>query len=519
MKMIYRFVPLGLLVIMLLVACTPTVPATEAPQPTEVPAEAPIEAPEVSPTEAPAASGYEALTVKADCASGSTIGEIAAVDELTVKFTLCRPDPAFLSKASFIAFGIQPREHLEATAANKELLENPIGTGPWQLSSWERGDNMSFKRFDDYWGEPAKAETLVFRWSTKSGARLLELQAGTADGIDFPAPPSYETILSDSNYQLIYKAPLNLFYLGMNNKYKPFDDVRIRKAIAMGIDRQRILDNFYPKGSKLATHFTPCEIANGCAGDDWYAFDPEAAQALMAEAGYADGFKTKLFYRDVVRSYLPEVGQLAQEIQSQLLNNLNIQAEIVVLESGEFVASAGEGRLEGLHMYGWIADFPHITNFLDTHFGATSIRFGTLPPEIYEPIQKGAQVADPAKAEPFYAEANNAIRDFVPTIPIIHAVSAAAYKADMENAAASPLSTDNFAVMDPGGRDMIVWMQSAEPISLYCADESDSESLRACAQVVEPLYSYVPGGTDIQPALAKSCEPNEDSNSLDMPIA
>jgi ABC-type transport system substrate-binding protein len=93
---------------------------------------------------------------------------------------------------------------------------------------------------------------------------------------------------------------------------------------------------------------------------------------------------------------------------------------------------------------------------------------------------------------------------------MIHAVSAAAYKADMENAAASPLSTDNFAVMDPGGRDIIVWMQSAEPISLYCADESDSESLRACAQVVEPLYSYVPGGTDIQPALAKSCEPNED---------
>ncbi len=499
MKMIYRFITLGVLMAVLFAACTPaTPPATEAAQPTEVPL----------PTEA--APAYEPLVVKADCASGSTIEEIAAVDEMTVKFTLCRPDPAFLSKAAFIAFGIQPREHLEATATNKDILENPVGTGPWQLSSWERGDSLVFKRFDGYWGEPAKAETLVFRWSTESGARLLELQSGTADGIDFPAPSSYESILSDPNYQLIYKAPLNLGYLGMNNKYKPFDDVRIRKAIAMGIDRQRLLDNFYPKGSNLATHFTPCEIANGCTGDDWYTFDLEAARALMAEAGYADGFKTKLFYRDVVRSYLPEVGQLAQELQAQLLKNLNIQAEIVLLESGEFVASAGEGRLEGLHMYGWIADFPHITNFLDTHFGATSIRFGTLPPEIYEPIQKGAQIADPVKAEPFYTEANNAIREFAPTIPMIHAVSAAAYKADVENAAASPLSTDNFAVMNPAGRDMFAWMQSAEPISLYCADESDSESLRACAQVVEPLYAYVPGGTDIQPALAKSCEPNED---------
>ncbi len=503
MKPIHRFAALAVLAATLLAACAPAAPAVEAPQPTE--------APQVQVTEAPVeAPAYEALVVNADCASGSTIQEIAAVDELTVKFSLCRPDPAFLSKAAFIAFGIQPREHLEAAAADKSLLENPVGTGPWQLKSWERGDSLVFDRFGEYWGESANAGQLVFRWSTEPNARWLELQAGTVDGIDFPAPSSYESILGDSNYQLIFKAPLNLFYLGMNNKYKPYDDVRIRKAIAMGIDRQRLLDNFYPKGSKISTHFTPCEIANGCAGDDWYGFDLEAARALMAEAGYADGFKTKLYYRDVVRSYLPEVGQIAQELQAQLLQNLKIEAEIVMLESGEFVASAGDGRLEGLHMYGWIADFPHITNFLDTHFGATSVRFGSLPPEIYEPIQEGAQLADPAKAEPFYAEANNAIRDFVPTIPMIHAVSAAAYKGDVENAAASPLSTDNFAVMNPGGRDMFVWMQSAEPISLYCADESDSESLRSCAQVVEPLYSYVPGGTDIQPALATSCEPNED---------
>lgn len=501
MKNIHRFVALGLLAVLLLAACTPSAPVAEEPQPPEA----------SQPTEAPAdALAYEPLVVNADCASESTIQEIAAIDELTVKFTLCRPDPAFLSKAAFIAFGIQPREHLEATAANKALLENPVGTGPWQLEAWERGDSLVFSRFDSYWGETAKTETLVFRWSTEANARWLELQSGTVDGIDFPAPSSYESILNDSGYQLIYKAPLNNFYLGMNNTYKPFDDVRIRKAIAMGIDRQRLLDNFYPKGSKVATNFTPCEIANGCAGDDWYEFDVAAAKALMAEAGYADGFETKLYYRDVVRSYLPEVGQIAQELQAQLLENLNIQAEIVLLESGEFVASAGDGRLEGLHMYGWIADFPHITNFLDTHFGATSVRFGSIPPEIYEPIQKGAQIADPDKAEPFYAEANNAIRDFAPTIPMIHAVSAAAYKADVEKAAASPLSTDNFAVMNPSGRNMFIWMQSAEPISLYCADESDSESLRSCAQVVEPLYSYVPGGTDIQPALAELCEPNED---------
>lgn len=525
MKSMFRLITLVVLLSMLLVSCAPA--ATQAPAP-EAPAapaatEAPPAAPEAPAPEAPAAPvteapveappaapAYEPMAVSADCASGSTIQEIAAVDELTVKFTLCHPDPAFLAKAAFIAFGIQPKEHFEAAAASKAILENPVGTGPWQVESWERGDSLVFKRYEGYWGEKSLAGSLVFRWAKEAASRWLELQSGTVDGIDFPAPSDYEGILANADYQLIYKAPLNLFYLGMNNQFAPFDDVRVRKAIAMGVDRQRLIDTFYPIGSKVATHFTPCEIANGCAGEDWYTFDLEAAKALLAEAGYADGFQTKLSYRDVVRSYLPEVGLLAQDLQAQLKENLNIDAEIVLLESGEFVAAVGEGRVEGLHMYGWIADFPHVTNFLDTHFGPTSVRFGVLPAEIVDPIQKGAQLADVAAAEPFYAEANNAIRENIPMVPMVNAVSAAAYKADVANAAASPLSTDNFAVMDPGGREMFVWMQNAEPLSLYCADETDSESLRACAQVLEPLYSYVPGGLDLQPALAKVCTPSDD---------
>ena len=385
LKRIAVFVFLGILI---LTACAPAAPATEVAvvqepaEPTEPPkATEPIAPTQVPPTEAPIASppDFEPLAVSADCASGSTIQEIAALDELTVQFSLCHPDPAFLSKAAFIAFAIQPREHLESAAVDKGILENPIGTGPWELQSWERGDSLVFTRFDDYWGDPAIPSSLVFRWSKEAASRWLELQSGMVDGIDFPAPSDYEEILGKAEYQLIYKAPLNLFYLGMNNTYEPFDDLRVRKAIAIGIDRQRLLETFYPIGSKVSTHFTPCEIANGCAGEDWYEFDLEGARALLAEAGLADGFSTKLFYRDVVRSYLPEVGLLAQELQAQLKENLNIDAEIVLVESGEFVSALGDGRIDGLHMYGWIADFPHITNFLDTHFGSTSVRFGALP--------------------------------------------------------------------------------------------------------------------------------------------
>ena len=88
----------------------------------------------------------------------------------------------------------------------------------------------------------------------------------------------------------------------------------MRQAIAMGIDRERIVDNFYPPGSSVAEYFTPCAIPFGCAGEAWHEFDPEGAKALLAEAGFPDGFETKLQFRTAVRGYLPDPPTIAQEI-------------------------------------------------------------------------------------------------------------------------------------------------------------------------------------------------------------
>ncbi|MCB9155471.1 MAG: peptide ABC transporter substrate-binding protein, partial [Caldilineae bacterium] len=384
------------------------------------------------------------------------------------------------------------------------------GTGPYAIDTWNRGDSIVFKKNADYWGDPAMTDTLVFRWLTEGAGRLLELQSGTVDGIDNPSPDDFETIASDDALQLLERPALNVFYLAMTDTFEPWGDVRVRQAIAKGIDRQRIVDNFYPGGSEVASHFTPCSIPNGCVGDDWYDFNVEEAQALLADAGYADGFETTIYYRDVFRSYLPEPGLVAQDIQAQLKENLNIDASIEVMESGAFIAESSAGNLDGLYLLGWGADYPHITNFLDYHFGRANPQFGDPHPEIYELLEQGAQIADPAAAEAIYTDANNAIRELVPMVPMAHGGSGVAYLADVEGAQASPLGNEYMAAMKPGDRDTFVWMQNAEPISLYCGDETDGESLRACEQVTESLYAYEIGGTAAQPALATSCEPNED---------
>ena len=329
------------------------------------------------------------------------------------------------------------------------------------------------------------------------------------DAIDNPDPNDFEAASADSTLQLIPREALNIFYLGVNNTKPPLDNEKVRQAIAMGIDRQAIVDKFYPPGSSAASHFTPCAIPGGCEGEDWYEYDLQGALNMLKEAGFAEGFDIQLAYRDVVRGYLPSVSQVAQELQAQL-KQLNINATIDVQESGTFLDNASNGNLE-LFMLGWGADYPDATNFLDSHFGTgANDSFGKKWDDITGPLAKAASLSDQAERNKLYAEANNAIRTHVPMVPVAHGGSATVWKAGVEGAHSSPLGNEAFKVASIDGQDTFVWMQNAEPLSLYCADETDGESLRACEQIFDPLLSYKIGSTEVEPGLATECKANDD---------
>ena len=457
------------------------------------------------------AFAFEGKSVAAsDCSYGGKIKSIVATDEHTVTFSMCSPEPAFEAKAAFVSFGIEPSEHIEKNGPKKALLDNPIGTGPFKLDAWNRGDSIVMSRNDNYWGDKPVYKTLVIRWNQSGAGRLNELHAGTADMVANLSPEDFDGVKNDPDLQFLPLASPNTLYLGMVNTVKPFDDVKVRQAIAMGVDRQRIVDNFFPEGSEVASHFTPCSMPNGCVGDDWYKFDPAAAKKLLAEAGYPDGFKTKIYYRDVFRTYLPEPSAVAVEFQTQLKENLGIDVEVSPMESGEFISRANAGALDGFYLLGWGADYPHITNFLDYHFASTNKQFGKPFAEIYDVLTKAGTIADVKTAEPLYTEANNAIRNLVPTVPVAHGAAAFGARATLKHAELRPFGAPRLQDIDPG-KDSLVFMQSAEPISLYCADETDGESLYACTPIIEALLDYAKDSGAIVPSLAKSCDANGDS--------
>ncbi len=494
---LYALLAVLILASMVMAGCAPVATATEAPA-----APAATEAP-------PAATAAPAFTAKyntsaPDCSYGGEMKSIEATDQYTVKFTLCTPDPAFLSKVAFPAFGLQSAAHLEKTGGGGgELLNNPLGTGPYMLKEWVRGDHLTLVPNPNYWGDAPKNKEFILRWNSEAAARLLELQAGTADVIDNPSPDDFAKIQADTSLKLSPRTGLNVFYLGFNNAIKPFDNEKVRQALAMAIDKKRIVDNYYPAGSIPAEQFVPPVMVPGyIEGFKWYDYDVAAAKKLLADAGFPNGFSTTLSYRDVVRVYLPLPGKVGQEIQSQLAK-IGVKVTLTPIESGKFLASVAAGE-QGLFMLGWGADYPDPTNFYDFHFTGASKNFGAVYPDLVDAIHAAGQVADPAQRNTLYTKVAELVKQHVPMVPIAHGTNGIAYKATVDGAQASPLADEMFNLMSVPGQDTLNFIQNGEPISLYCNDETDGETLRPCYHIFDTLYWYKPNTTELVPAAAES---------------
>jgi peptide/nickel transport system substrate-binding protein len=326
------------------------------------------------------------------------------------------------------------------------------------LERWDLGNELVLTRNEEYWGEPAKEPTVIFRWNAEATQRLTELQSGNVDGIDNPGEADFEVIESNPDLALFPRSGTNVFYLGMNNTIAPFDNVLVRQAVAHAIDKQRIVDNFYPPGSSVATQFMPPSLFGFTPEAEPFPYDPEKAIALLDEAGLvpnADGVRAELplSYRDVVRGYLPSPGVVAADLQTQLAE-VGIKLNIEVMESGAFLDAAAAGELP-IFLLGWGADYPDPTNFLDTHFGVgANDSFGAKHPEITEKLTEAGQIADVDARYQLYVEANTAIRDLVPMIPIAHGGNAAAFASRIVGAYSSDVGAEQFALMEDPDDDI-----------------------------------------------------------------
>jgi len=439
------------------------------------------------------------------------IKSIEKLDDYTVKFTLYQPDVAFFQKIAFDAFGIQSPANLEKYKGGGDLFKNPVGTGPYKFVEWVPDQTITIERFDDYWGNAAKTEKVVYRVIAEPPARALELQAGTVDGIDNVAPDDIPTLEADPNINVYARPKFNIGYVGINRAHKPFDDVRVRQAVAYAINKDAIVKALYPPTAEVATQFIPPGIFGHTDGQAYYEYNPDKAKELLAAAGLADGFDTTLWVMPVSRGYYPTPDKIGAAIQADLAE-VGINAEIVTYDWGTYLDKVAAGEAD-LFMLGWMADYADATNFLDVFFGSgADMSFGNPAdfPELLDLLAKGASTVDLTERQKIYDQANQFLYENLPAVPLVHNSSATAYLAEWTGIKPDPFSNEAHYLVEAPGKDTLIFARNGDSVGLDCIDETDGESFWVCHQIFESLVAFEPGTTNVIPALAESWEVSED---------
>jgi peptide/nickel transport system substrate-binding protein len=394
-----------------------------------------------------------------------------ATDEATAVVTLNRVTSKFPAALSLPAFSIQSPTALQEYDADNlsgsedaftysaYALEHPAGTGPFKFQSWDRGNGeVTIVRNEDYWGEPAKLDEIIFRTISDGNTRRQELEAGSIDGFDYVAPADYGT-LEDAGFQVLVRDPFNILYLGINGGGLPgsganpaLQDPRVRQAIAHAIDRETIVNSLLPEGAEAATQFMPPTVDGWAEDVTTYEYDPERSKALLAEAG-ATGTTLRFFYpTDVTRPYLPDPGAMFQVINQNLID-AGFTVEATALPWNPDYLQAAQAGQADVHLLGWTGDYNDAYNFIGTFFaakadGLAKAEFGAFnAPEIFAALAEADAEPDPANRTELYQEANRLIMDYLPAVPISHSPPALVVSERVQGLEPSPLTAEVFSTV------------------------------------------------------------------------
>lgn len=267
----------------------------------------------------------------------TAISEVNVIDATTVEITLSEPNGNLLFN---LAWGDAVIVAPESIATIKQT---PIGTGAFKFDSWTQGDKIELSRNEAYWGTPAILSSATFKFISDPTAALGAMMAEDIDVFSgFPAPENLPQFEADPRFQVLVGSTEGETILSTNNKQPPFDNIKVRQALAHAIDRQAIIDGaMFGYGTPIGTHFAPHNPAyvdlTGMS-----AHDPEKAKALLAEAGFPDGFETTLFLPP------PSYARRGGEIIASQLAAVGIKAQITNVEWAQWLESVFNGKNFGL---------------------------------------------------------------------------------------------------------------------------------------------------------------------------
>ncbi|WP_231391809.1 ABC transporter substrate-binding protein [Arthrobacter sp. 35W] len=386
-------------------------------------------------------------------AANSSYKSCTAVDASHVRIELGTRLTGFLQAMTQPAFAISSPAALAAGDANNLSASvaghkvsafglHPVGTGPFSFGSWKDG-RVTLNANPTYWGDKGQISVLNFITYDQPETRLQALKDGLIDGFDPVTPGNFDALVRNGT-QILQRDPFSVVYLGINQANPLLADEKVRTALAMAIDKETLIRDFFIDGTSPTAQFIPPKLSGFNKSVTGQPFDVEKAKKALAASSYK-GEPLKFYYpTNATRAYLPTPEKVYAEIARELTAvGFNI-VPVPVDWADDYVGKVTSPGDHALHLMGWNGLYADPDNFVGTLFGAPNAELGLNDPQLVSKILRARSLPVGTERNEAYQSISEQIAKTVPAIPIAFPISAVALSSRVESYPVSPVLNEVF---------------------------------------------------------------------------
>jgi len=372
------------------------------------------------------------------------VNSVTAESANSVRFELSRPDSSFLSNLATDFAAILSAEYGQKLLESGDLARmdsHPVGTGPFRFKEYQKDVLIRYYRHRNYWRELAKPEQLVFDIVPNNARRMAKLFTHECDVVAFPRGAELGLISKRTDVDVQESTSMNIGFWAFNTAKAPFDNVKVRQALAFAINREAILQAVYFNHATAATSVLP--PTSWAYNPDLKAqqYDPQQAKALLAEAGYPDGFSMDIWAMPVQRLYNPNALKTAELMQADLAQ-VGIKASIVSYEWNSFRRKLRAYEHDSV-LIGWSADNADPDNFFRPLLSCSAAQTGTnranwCDANFDRLISQALLTADQKQRRSYYMAAQQYLAEQMPLMSIAHSQRFQAISSEIKGVRINP---------------------------------------------------------------------------------
>jgi len=390
-----------------------------------------------------------------------------AVGGLKAVVKLTRKNGPFVPSLVLSAFAMQSPTAMRKWGANQGTVRNgvfaptgtyafqhPTGTGPYMLEKWTVGESVILKKNPRYWNKKQpRLARIIIRPISDNTARVQALQTGEVFGMDLLSPPLVATVRSNSRLKVLSRPAFNVAYVTIQSAKPPMNDIRVRRAVAYGLNRQLVVNSFYAGRAQVAHQFMPPSLPGYAKDVVKYSFNPTRARQLLREAGCGPPCKIEFWYpTGVSRPYMPDPKANYEAFKASLeQSGFDVQTTSMPWRP-DYVKNVNQGTAGHLNMIGWTGDYADADNFIGTFFQGDSPQFQEKNAALDKLLNAAEQEVNQAKRIRMYQQANRLIMQNLPGVPYAHSTPALGFQKRVKGYHTSPIGTDLFKTVFLGGQ-------------------------------------------------------------------